>query len=107
VDPKIYRAQFATSLRRTDSIRKVLQDIGCNPDILTSTGNRTYYSSNQDNYSLSTSHYDYPKRTKTCFTDEELSALIDSRKNTNRHYDLSSTSNNQNKMYYSTILSNS
>ncbi|CAF1197361.1 unnamed protein product [Rotaria sp. Silwood1] len=107
VDPEMYRAQFGTSLRRTDSIRKVLQDIGCNPDLLASTGYRTYNSSNRDNYSLSSSHYDYPKRTTTCFTDEQLSELIDTTKNTKRRYDFSSTFNNPNKIYYSTVLSNS
>ena len=59
VDPEIYRAQFGSELRRTDSIRRLLKDIGCNPNILTTTGYNT--SSEQ--------------RT-TCFTDEQLSQLI-------------------------------
>lgn len=56
VDPEVYRTQFGSQLRRTDSIRKVLQDIGCNPDIInTSTGYNTCYSSRQ------VSQYDSPK----------------------------------------------
>ncbi|CAF1386344.1 unnamed protein product [Rotaria sordida] len=108
VDPEIYRAQFGTSLRRTDSIRKVLQDIGCNPDLITSTKYKAYCSSNRDNYLLpsSSSPYDYQKRT-TCFSDEQFSELIGSTTNINHHYDIPSTSNNQNKIYYSTVLSNS
>ncbi|CAF1069340.1 unnamed protein product [Adineta steineri] len=36
VDPNIYRAQFGSTLRRSDSIRQVLVDIGCNPDVVAS-----------------------------------------------------------------------
>ncbi|CAF1108222.1 unnamed protein product [Rotaria sp. Silwood1] len=64
VDPKIYQAQHGSSLRRTDSIRKVLENIGCNADLITSTEyNTCYYSTmNQTNNS---SHYDYPRQTTT------------------------------------------
>lgn len=55
VDPETYRAQFGAELRRTDSIRRLLKDIGCNPNILTTTSYNT--SSEQ-------------QRT-TCFTDEQ------------------------------------
>jgi len=92
VDPELYRAQFGSQLRRTDSIRQVLQDIGCNPDIITST----YHSSISNNNS---SHYDYPKQTTTtttCFTDEQLNELIGS----------SSVSNNRNQVYYKNIQPN-
>lgn len=51
VDPELYRSQFSSELRRTGSIRKVLQDIGCNPDVINSTGYNTCYSAT----------YEYPK----------------------------------------------
>jgi hypothetical protein len=90
VDPAIYRAQHGTSLRRTESIRKVLKDIGCDVDLITSTGyNTCYSSSNQPNYF---SHYDYPRQsTTTCFTDAQLDALIGSSvplTTTESHYDI-------------------
>jgi hypothetical protein len=77
VDPEMYRAQHGSSLRRTESIRKVLKDIGCDADLITSTGYNACYSSllNQTNNS---SHYDYPRPSTTCFTDEQLDALIGS-----------------------------
>jgi hypothetical protein len=95
VDPELYRAQFGSQLRRTDSIRQVLQDIGCNPDIITSTGYNTCHSSISNNNS---SHYDYPKQTTTttCFTDEQLNELIDP----------SSVSDNRNQVYYKNIQPN-
>ncbi len=96
VDPEVYRAQFGSQLRRTDSIRRVLQDIGCNPDLITSTGyNTTHSSSNQINNN--SSHYDYPRKTTTCFTDEQLSQLIDT----------PTPSQTKNQVYYTTIVSNS
>ena len=88
VDPELYRAQFGSQLRRTDSIRRVLQDIGCNPDVINSTG---YTSTNQSVY------YDCPKQTTTCFTDEQLSELI---------HTPASAPEQKNHVYYSTILSN-
>jgi hypothetical protein len=104
VDPQLYRAQFGSSLRRTDSIRKVLEGIGCNPDILTSTGYKTSSSPNQITTS---SHYDYPKETRTCYTDEQLNVLINSSANTNRHYEIPTASRNNNQVYYQTVVSNS
>jgi len=47
VDPELYRAEFGTELRRTDSIRRVLRDIGCDPEIITSAGYTTCYPSEQ------------------------------------------------------------
>ncbi len=92
VDPAIYRAQHGTSLRRTESIRKVLRDIGCDVDLITSTGYNTCYSSlsNQPNCF---SHYDYRRQpTTTCFTDAQLDALIGSSvppsTTTESHYDI-------------------
>ena len=75
VDPTTYRAQYGPLLRRTDEIQKVLQNIGCNTDLITSTGYSSCYSSslNQNN---NFSHYDYPRHSTTCFTDEQLDALI-------------------------------
>ncbi len=84
VDPQAYRTQFGSQLRRTDSIRRVLQDIGCNPDLITSTGYNT------------SSHNNYPRQT-TCFTDEKLSELIST----------PAASQDKNQVYYTTILSNS
>jgi hypothetical protein len=104
VDPEMYRAQFSTSLRRTDSIRKVLEDIGCNPNLITSTGYNTDCPSNQTNNS---SHYDVPKSSRTCFTDEQLSELINPSVPTNRHNDISPPSRDKNQAYYTTVLSNS
>ncbi|CAF0801404.1 unnamed protein product [Didymodactylos carnosus] len=34
VDPATYRAQYGTQLRRTESIRQVLQNIGCGTDLI-------------------------------------------------------------------------
>lgn len=34
VDPKVYQAKYGSSLRRSESIRKVLESVGCNPDLL-------------------------------------------------------------------------
>ncbi|CAF0829720.1 unnamed protein product [Rotaria sordida] len=96
VDPKIYQEQHGSSLRRTESIRKVLENIGCNVDLLTSTGYNTCYSStiNQIN---NLSHYDYPRQTTTTttthFTNEQLDSLIGSSiptttTNTEHHYDV-------------------
>jgi len=93
VDPELYRAQFGSQLRRTDSIRRVLQDIGCNPDVIASTGYNTCYPSIPNNNS---SHYDYPRQTTTCFTNEQLAELIDP----------SSVSHNGNQVHYTTILPN-
>jgi hypothetical protein len=102
VDPAVYRAEYGSSLRRTDSIRKVLEDIGCNPDVITSTGYRTCYPSTyQPNTS---SHYDYPKEPRrTCFTDDQLTHLI----NPNHHYEKSTTTSpDRNQVYYSQVVSN-
>lgn len=77
VDPNIYRSQHGSSLRRTESIRRVLKDIGCDADLITSTGFNTCYSS-LSNQTMPCSHYDYPRQTTTCFTDEQLDALIGS-----------------------------
>ncbi|CAF3434215.1 unnamed protein product [Rotaria socialis] len=110
VDPQIYRAKFGSSLRRTDSIQKVLQDIGCDPNLLVSTGYQPQYASVQDNYisSSSSSHYDYPKSTtKTCFTDEQLATLLGTKINTNHHYDVPSTSTHQNQVHYTSVISSS
>ncbi len=90
VDPEIYRAQHGRSLRRTESIRKVLENIGCNADLITSTGYNTCYSSSL-NQTNNCSHYDYPRQTTTtCFTDEQLDALIGSSvpTKTEPHYDI-------------------
>ena len=105
VDPNIYRAKFGSSLLRTDSIRRVLEDIGCNPDLITSTGYQTCYPLNRDNYS--TSHHRCPKQTTTCFTDEQLSELIGSSTNTYHHYNAPTTFYDENQVYYTTCLSNS
>jgi len=79
VDPAIYRAQHGTSLRRTESIRKVLKDIGCDVDLITSTGYNTCYSPLTSNQPNPFSDYDYPRpSTTTCFTDAQLDALIGS-----------------------------
>ena len=94
VDPELYRAQHGTSLRRTESIRRVLKDIGCDIDLITTTGYNTCYSSilKQTN---SSSHYDYPRQVTantTCFTDEQLDALIGASvpviKKEESHYDV-------------------
>ncbi len=91
VDPEIYRAQHGSSLRRTDSIRRMLKDIGCDENLITSTGYNTCYSYsfNPTKYS---SHYDSPRPTTTCFTDEQLDALIGSSvpttTTTESHYDV-------------------
>jgi hypothetical protein len=90
VDPEIYRAQHGSSLRRTESIRRVLREIGCDVDLITSTGYNTCYTSsfNQTDHA---SHYDYPRQTtKTCFTDEQLNALIGTSipTTTESHYDI-------------------
>ena len=58
VDPAIYQAQFGSELRRTDSIRRILQDIGCNPNVIT------------------TQHESPSEQRLTCFTDEQLSQLV-------------------------------
>ncbi len=95
VDPEVYRAQFGSELRRTDSIRRVLQDIGCNPDLIASTGYNTSQSSSNSTNNNSP-YYDYPRQTTTtCFTDEQLSELIDT------------PSQTKNQVYYKTIVSNS
>ncbi|CAF3679150.1 unnamed protein product [Adineta steineri] len=75
VDPEIYRAQHGSSLRRTDSIRRVLAQMGCDSDLISSTGYSTCYSST-GNQKTNFTHYDYPRQTTTCFTDEQLDALI-------------------------------
>ncbi len=104
VDPEIYRAQFGSQLRRTDSIRRVLQDIGCNPDVIETTGYNAGDSS--ANHTNNSSHYDYPKETtRTCFTDEQLSELIDP--STNHRSDIPVQSQQKNQVYYTTIVSNS
>ncbi|CAF3191264.1 unnamed protein product [Rotaria sp. Silwood2] len=76
VDPKLYQAQHGSTLRRTESIRQVLENIGCNADLITSTGYNTCYSSttNQTNNS---SQYDYPRQT-TRFTNKQLNTFIGS-----------------------------
>lgn len=90
VDPDIYRNQHGSSLRRTESIRRVLKDIGCDVDLITSTGYNSCYSS-LANQTKNCSHYDYPRQTTTCFTDEQLDALIGSAvpttTKTESHYD--------------------
>jgi len=105
VDPDIYRAQFGTSLRRTDSIRKVLQDIGLNPDLVTSNGYQTCFPSNLEDYSsVSTStanaNYHYPKQTERFCPDERSSEFIGSGTNNVRRYGIAPTSSNQNQAYY-------
>ena len=82
VDPNQYRAQHGTSLRRTDSIRRVLQDLGCDPDLVTSTNYQTYQQQSNNAFS----HYDCPRQSTTCFTDEQLETLIGTTiTNSNRH----------------------
>jgi hypothetical protein len=59
-------------------------------DLITSTGYNTCYTSsfNQTDHA---SHYDYPRQTtKTCFTDEQLNALIGTSipTTTESHYDI-------------------
>lgn len=81
VDPEIYRAQYGTSLRRTNSIRRVLQDIGCNPDLITSTGYKTDATINR---TTDLPLYDYGQQRNirpntTCFTDEQLVEIIGNR----------------------------
>ncbi|CAM4940937.1 unnamed protein product [Rotaria socialis] len=61
VDPKVYTAQYGSTLRRTDSIRRVLENIGCNANLLTSNGYQNCYlptnnSSYNDNLRTRTSH---------------------------------------------------
>lgn len=100
VDPEAYRAQFGSSLRRTDSIRRVLEDIGCNPDLLTSTG-----------YDATTAQADYRPHggpITTCFTDQQLTELIGSsstaRNRPQSHYDTpSSVNRSRNQTIYSTV----
>lgn len=81
VDPEIYRAQYGSCLRRTNSIRRVLQDIGCNPDLITSTGYQTDAMINRTadlplyDYSHSQSRTTIRPNT-TCFTDEQLAELV-------------------------------
>jgi hypothetical protein len=92
VDPKLYQAQHGSALRRTESIRRVLEKIGCNADLITSTGYNTCYSSSS-NQTNNLPHYDYPRPSKTCFTDEQLDALIGSSvpqppSTTEHHYDV-------------------
>lgn len=95
VDPELYRAQHGTSLRRTDSIRRVLKKIGCDPDLITSTGYQTCYSTTQNmqtTSSSSSSHYDHPRHSTTCFTDDQLDTLIGTSVSNSRkqesHYDV-------------------
>jgi hypothetical protein len=96
VDPETYRAQFGSQLRRTDSIRRVLQDIGCNPDLINTPGHSASHSSSSSiQPTNSTSpYYDYPRQTTTCFTDEQLSELINT------------PSQTKNQVYYRTTVSN-
>lgn len=82
VDPEIYRAQHGSALRRTESIRRVLKELGCDVDLMTSTGYDTCYSS----------QYDPCPTVTTCFTDEQLDALIGTSVprtiNQESHYDI-------------------
>ncbi|CAF1677242.1 unnamed protein product [Adineta ricciae] len=93
VDPEAYRAQHGPSLQSTNSIRKVLEKIGCNTDLITSTGYSTNYSTAY-NQNENCSHYDYPRQSTTCFTDEQLDALIGTAipsmksQSTENHYDI-------------------
>ena len=68
VDPDVYRAQFGSTLRRTESIRQVLESIGCNPDLITSTRCQNATIRSRPN--------------TTCFTDQQLSELITSSQST-------------------------
>lgn len=68
VDPAIYQEQFGSELRRTDSIRRILQDIGCNPSILT------------------TQHGPPAEEQLTCFTDEQLSQFVTTPKVSQTYY---------------------
>jgi hypothetical protein len=107
VDPDTYRAQHGSSLRRTESIRKVLENIGCDVDLITSTGYNTCYSESSDQMNHS-SHYDYPRRTTTCFTDEQLDALIGSSlpTTTENHYDVPRI-HDEDEDYYRKVSCNS
>ena len=95
VDPETYRAQFGSQLRRTDSIRRVLQNIGCNPDLITSSGHNKSSSAAAQPTTSTSPYYDYPRQSTTCFTDEQLSELINTPSQTkNQVYYRTTTSNN-------------
>jgi hypothetical protein len=91
-DPEIYRSKYGSSLRRTDEIRKVLENIGCNADLLTPKEYNTGCGSSLLNQRNNFSHYDYPRQSTTCFTDEQLDALIGTSirttATTEHHYDI-------------------
>lgn len=106
VDPAIYRAQFGTSLRRTESIRRVLQGIGLNPDMIASDGYQMREPNERRRYFSSTSHNDDLLERTTCFTDEQLSTLLGSSPNTVRNYGVPPTSTKPNQVYYTTVTSN-
>lgn len=72
VDPEIYRAEHGSALQSTDSIRRMLQKLGCDPNLITSTGYNTCYSSCHS----PASHNESSRTATTCFTDEQLDALI-------------------------------
>lgn len=104
VDPAIYRAQFGTTLRRSTSIRKVLEDIGCNPDVVErKTCDPCALTAPTSNLVVSESIA--PPR--TCFTDQQLTELIDPANNVYQQYDASTTTAPcGNGMYYTTIVQN-
>ena len=105
VDPEIYRAQYGSSLRRTDSIRRVLKDIGCNPDLITSTGYKTDATINR---TTDLPLYDYSQQRNirantTCFTDEQLVELIGNRQG--QQSSSTTVLNHRSQPIYSSVVS--
>ncbi|UJR15481.1 hypothetical protein I4U23_002424 [Adineta vaga] len=105
VDPEMYRAQFGSTLRRTHSIRRVLEDIGCNPDIVATKTYQPCEPITQTNNIVMNDNT--LQQSRTCLTDQQLSELMDSpSSNTYRQYEMPSTStstNNNLQQFYEIV----
>ncbi|CAF1141628.1 unnamed protein product [Adineta ricciae] len=106
VDPEIYRAQFGSTLRRSTSIRKVLEDIGCDPDVVATKSYQPCEPITHTTNNLMINS-GVPLQHRTCFTEEQLSELMDPETNIRQQYEMPTAVTNNNEIFYTTVLSNS
>ncbi|CAF4441237.1 unnamed protein product [Rotaria magnacalcarata] len=104
VDPKVYTAQYGSTLRRTDSIRRVLENIGCNADLIISNGYQNCYSPTNNSF-----YNDNLRTTTSHSSNEHLNKLLGSpivtraKTTTENHYDVPKS--NDNDPYYTKVSS--
>lgn len=86
VDPKLYEVEYGSTLRRTDSIRKILENIGFNANSIISKGYQTCQSSAD-------------------VVPNSLDSLMDSSSQTTEHYyDIPRSYNDSCDIHYSSIV---